>query len=118
MSTEIEISPETKTRKHSAEAINRAMARFPLIVGILGELSKATIPLPGDDDLRHGCDRTLTTMLAELARIVPAPPGKFSKAEETARSWLKGENTVRLVDVDKLQRIQQFIDRILGTESN
>lgn len=118
MSTEIELSPETKTRKRSAEAINRAMARFPLIVGILGELSNATIPFPGDDDLRHGCDRTLTTMLAELSRIVPAPPGKLSKTEETARSWLKGDKVIRLIDADKLQRIQQFIDRILGTESH
>ena len=116
MSSKIELSPDSKTRKHSADAINRAMARFPLIVEILGELSKAQVPLPGDDDLRHGCDRTLTTMLSELARIEPAPPGKSSKAEETARGWLKSDKVVRLVDVDKLQRIQQFIDRILGSE--
>ncbi|MEO5711923.1 MAG: hypothetical protein ABIT37_00395 [Luteolibacter sp.] len=118
MSTKTELSPETKTRKHSAEAINRAMARFPLLVEILGELGKAQIPFPGDDDLHHGCDRTLTTMLAELARIEPAPSGKSSKAEENARGWLTGDKTIRLVDADKLQRIHQFIDRILGQEAN
>ncbi len=118
MSAKTELSPETKTRKHSAEAINRAMGRFPLIVEILDELSKVQIPYPGDDDLRHGCDRTLTTMLSELARIEPAPAGKSSKSEETARSWLRGDNAIRLIDADKLQRIQQFIDRILGGEAN
>ncbi len=118
MSTRIELSPDTKTRKHSADAINRAMARFPLIVEILGQLSEAQVPFPGDDDLHHGCDRTLTTMLAELARVEPAPPGKSSKAEENARGWLKGDKTVRLIDADKLERIQQFIDRVLGEEAN
>ncbi|MEO8615198.1 MAG: hypothetical protein ABI600_08670 [Luteolibacter sp.] len=118
MSTKIETSPDTRTRKQSAEAINRAMARFPVIVEILNDLSKAQIPFPGDDDLRHGCDRTLTTMLAELARIDPAPLGKFSKTEEIAHNWLKSENVVRLIDADKLQRIQQFIERILGTRPN
>ena len=115
MSTTTDFSPDTKNRKHSAEAINRAMARFPLLVDILGELSTASIPYPGDDDLRHGCDRTLTAMLCELARIEPAPPGKTSKAEEIAHHWLKGEKVIRLIDADKLQRIHQFIDRILGT---
>jgi hypothetical protein len=117
MSTKTELSPETKSRKHAAEAINRAMARFPLIVEILGELSKAPIPFPGDDDLRHGCDRTLTTLLAELARMEPAPDGKFSKAEESALSWLKDDDAARLVDADKLQRLQEFIERILGSET-
>ncbi len=118
MSTRTELTPETKSRKHSADAINRAMARFPLIVNILGELREPQIPFPGDDDLHHGCDRTLTTMLAELARIEPAPSGKSSRAEDTARGWLKGERAVRLVDADKLERIQQLIDRILGGEAN
>ena len=118
MSTKTDFSPETKSRKHSAEALNRAMARFPLIVEILGELSKAPIPFPGDDDLRHGCERTLTTMLSELAKIEPAPPGKHCKTEEIAHNWLKGEKTIRMIDVDKLQRIQQFIDRILNTHPN
>lgn len=118
MPTRTNFSPETKTRKHSAEAINRAMARFPLIVEILGELRNSQIPFPGDDDLRHGCDRTLTTMLAELAKIEPAPAGKSSKTEETARNWLKGEKAIRLIDADKLQRIQMFIDRVLGTPPN
>ncbi len=118
MSSNIEISTDTKTRKHSAEAVNRAMARFPLIVEILAELSKAQIPFPGDDDLHHGSHRTLTTILAELAKIDPAPPGKSSKAEEIVHNWLKGDEVVRLIDADKLQRIQQFIERIFVTRPN
>ena len=118
MSSTIDTSPETRTRNQSAEAINRAMARFPLVVEILDNLSKVPVPFPGDDDLRHGCNRTLTTMLAELAKIEPAPPGKFSKTEELAHSWLKNENVTRLLDTDKVQRIQQFIERILSTQTN
>ena len=104
-----------KTRKQSAEAINHAMTRFPLIVEILGELDKAEIPFPGDGDVRHGCERALTAMLAELARIEPAPPGKPSKIEETALNWLQAKAAGRLINPDQLQRIQQFIERILGT---
>lgn len=114
MPTKAEFSPELKTRKQAADAINRAMERFPLIVRILGELRDAQIPFPGDDDLRHGCDRTLTSMLSELARIDPAPPGKPVKAEEISHSWLTDEKAVRLIDADKLERLQQFIERILG----
>jgi hypothetical protein len=118
MSLKTEFTPEIKNRKHSAEAINRAMARFPLILQVLGELGAAQVPCAGDDDLRHGCERTLTTMLAELAKIEPAPAGRTCKAVETAQGWLKGDKVVRLIDADKLQRIQQFIDRILGTAHN
>lgn len=103
------------SRKHTAEEINRAMARFPLIVQILGELGQAQVPFPGDDDIRHGCERALTAMLSELARIGVAPAGKPSKAEEIAQSWLNGSVSGQFVDVDKLQRMQQFIDRILNS---
>lgn len=104
-----------KSRKQSAEEINRAMARFPLIVQILGELNQSPIPLPGDDDIRHGCERALTGILSELARIDCAPPGKSSKAEETAQTWLLNIPANQLVDVDRLQRMQQFIDCILNS---
>lgn len=104
-----------KTRKHSAEEINRVMSRFPLIVQILGELGEAPLPFPGDGDIRHGCERALTGMLAALASIAIAPPGKSSKAEETAQSWLNGAANSQLIDADKLQRMQQFIDCILNS---
>jgi hypothetical protein len=91
------------------------MARFPLILQILGELGQAPVPFPGDDDIRHGCERALTAMLSELARIKIAPAGKPSKAEETAQSWLSSPGSAQLIDADKLQRMQQFIDRILNS---
>ncbi len=105
--------PPQKPRKQSAEDINRAMARFPLIVEILDALAKEQLPLPGDADLYHGCQRALTGMLSELARIQPAQEGKSSKAEETAQGWLHHPDATRLVDADILQRMQQFIDRVL-----
>jgi len=115
MFTPSETHPPQKTRKQSAEAIVRVMTRFPMIVEIFEELGKAEIPYPGDDDIRHGCERALTAMLVELARIEPAPPGKPSKVEETALNWLHGKSVDHLINADQLQRIQQFIERILGT---
>ncbi len=107
-------SPPHRTRKQSAEEINRAMARFPVVVRILGELGSASIPFPGDDDIRHGCERALTTMLSELARIGSAPAGKPTKTEETAQNWLHIPEAGKLIDADKLQRTQQLIDCILN----
>jgi hypothetical protein len=115
MFTTPEKNPVSGSRRQSAEAINRAMARFPMIVRILGELGGAAVPFPGDGDIRHGCMRALTGMLAELAKIAPAAPGRMSKAEETAVSWLHCESARELIDADQLQRMQQFIDRVLGT---
>ena len=109
----VSFSPQ-KTRKHSAEEINRALARFPFLVQILRELGHSQVPLPGDDDIRHGCERALTAMLCELARIDPAPAGKPSKAEETAQAWLCSPGVRGLIDADKLERMQLFIDCILN----
>ena len=114
MSLNTEYPSETRGRKQSADAINRVMTRFPLLLEILGELAKAQVPHPGDDDIRLGCERTLTTLLVELAKIEPAPAGKSSKSEDIAHSWLKSKEAIRLVDVDKLQRMEQVIEGILG----
>ena len=105
------------TRKQSAEAVQRAMARFPLILDILTQLGKAEIPFPGDEDIRHGCERALTTMLAELARIEPASPGKPSKIEESTMQLLHSKVAARMINADQLQRIDQLVERILGTHS-
>ena len=107
-------SPPQHTRKQSAEEINRAMSRFTLIVQILGELRHTQVPFPGDNDIRHGCERALTSMLSELARIETAPAGKSSKAEEAAQSWLHSPEARQLIDADILQRMQIFIDFILS----
>jgi hypothetical protein len=118
MFTKPEIHPPQKTRKQSAEEINRAMTRFPMIIEILGELSKSGFPFPGDEDLRRGCERAITSMLVELARIEPAPPGKITPPEEAARNWLNASSAEHLVNADQLQRMQQFIERILGSSRN
>lgn len=108
--------PSQKARKHSVEEINRAMARFPLLVQTLHELNRAQIPCPGDDDVRHGCERALTTILSELARIAKAPAGKSSKAVETDQNWLEIPEARNLIDADRLERMQQLIDCILDSK--
>ena len=104
-------------RKQCAGEINRAMTRFPLIVQILKELRETQIPRPGDNDIRHGCERALTSMLSELARIETAPAGSPSKDEDTAQSWLHCPEARQFVDADILQRMQIFIDFILDTKA-
>jgi hypothetical protein len=111
-------SNQARTRKQSAEAIHHAMTRFPLIVEVLGQLREAEIPFPGDEDIRHGCQRAITAIMVELARIEPAPPGKSTKAEAGALSLIQDRETIRLIDADQLQRMEQFIQRILGTHSS
>jgi len=103
------------TRKHTADAVNHAMTRLPMIFGILDELGKAEIPFPGDDDISHGCQRAVTAMLVELARIEPAPPGRANKSEAIALGFLHSKDAARLIHTDQLERMQQFIERILGT---
>jgi hypothetical protein len=118
MFTQSDSHPPLKTRKHTADEINQALTRFPLVVQVLGELRKANLPYAGDEDIRHGCERALTSMLVELARIEPAAPGKVSKAEESALALLQSKTAALLVNADQLQRIQQFIERILGPQPN
>lgn len=113
MSNEPVSLPPQKSRKQSAEEINHAMARFPLILQILRDLSRTQLPLPGDEEIRHGCERALTHVLSELARIQPALAGKAGKTEETALAWLQDANARDLIDADRLERMQQLIDSIL-----
>ena len=109
------ISASPKTRKHCAEEINRAMTRFPMILQILRQFSRSSLPFPGDGEIRHGCERALTGILAALASIEIAPSDIRSNAEETALSWLSDPISNRLIDPDKLDRMQQFIDCILNS---
>lgn len=106
-------APERMSPPDIADEISRVLARFPLIVRVLGELQLSQIPFPGDDDIRHGCDRALTSMLSELARIKTAPGKSPSTAVESTRSILANPAARGLVDADKLQRMQLLLDSIL-----
>ena len=106
-----------RTRRQAADEINHVMTRFPMILKILGELRAAKVPLPGDSDIRHGCERALTSMLGSLTRIEPAHGGRRSKSEETALTWLSAEDARALIDADQLQRLHQIIESILGVDS-
>jgi hypothetical protein len=105
-----------KTSRQNVQAVHRAMARFPMILEILQKLNQAEIPFPGDDDIRHGCERAITAVLVDLAKIPPAPPGAIRSSEETFMSWLRSEAAVRLVNADQLLRLHQFIERVLGKD--
>ena len=54
-------------------------------------------------------------MLSELARIEPVVPGRSSKVKDSAQAWLQPSSAFKLVDVDILQRMQQFIDCMLNS---
>lgn len=118
MITQSESHLPLKSRKQCVEDTQRAIIRLPLIVEILDKLSKAEVPYPGDDDIRHGCERALTAMLVELAKIEPAPVGKPSKLEDAALAYLHTPSAVRLIHPDQLQRMQQFLERIFGAHRN
>ncbi len=108
------VNPPARTRRLDAvEKINHAMARFPLVLRILAELAQSRFPLPGDDDIRHGCERAITRILSDLARIAPADPGEPPTSDESVTPWLRSQETRRLIDADRLERIQQLIDSIL-----
>ena len=117
MFTTIESHSPLRTREEGVAEIGQAMGRFSMIVDILGDLGKAKIPFPGDADIRHGCERALTAMLVALARIEPVLHGKPVKTEETVLKLLHGWEAASLIDSDQLQRMLQFVERILGTSS-
>jgi hypothetical protein len=107
--------PARISRQEAAEKINLAMTRFPLILKILRELSESEVPASGDGDIRHGCERALTAILVEIARLDYAAPGRPSPAELTARNWLNSADATEFIDSEVLQRIELFIDCVLNS---
>ena len=95
-----------------------ALARFPLILDILDQLATAPVPLPGDEEIRHGCERALTAMLRKTALIEPAPGGNGSSTEETVLGWLHSKRARQLIHPDQLMRIEQFVERVLGPQQH
>lgn len=106
--------PTPASRQQAVEAIDRTLARFPLVTRILGELGRESVPMLGDADLRHGCERALTGMMSGLAKIGRAPAGPAHDREDALRALCHRPDLRALVDADKLERLQQFIDAILG----
>ena len=116
MFTTVDNPSPPRSRKQAAEEATLAMARFPIIVEIMGTLSKAEVPLPGDADIRHGCERALTAILVTLARIEEVPEGPPSPEEETIYKMIHDRSAENLIDSDQLQRMHQFIERIFGAK--
>ena len=103
-----------KARKRAIDSANHAMTRFPMILQVLGEIRDGEIPCPGD--IGHGCERALTSILGELAKIKPSSPGEPDGRIETALAWIHGDAAARLVQPDLLERFEQFIVRVLSGE--
>ena len=103
------------SRQQAVDAIDRTLARFCLVLRVLDELRREAIPSTGDAEIRHGCERALTGMLAELARIGAAPAASPLEREQVIRNCLNDSKTRALVDADKQERMHQFIDAILGS---
>lgn len=103
------------SRQQAVDAIDRTLARFCLVLRVLDELRREAVPSPGDAEILHGCERALTGMLAALARIGAAPDTSPLEREQAIRTSLNDSKTRALVDADKLERMQQFIDAILGS---
>lgn len=102
------------TRADTVRRVYQAMKRFPMVVSMLETIHQSTVPLPGDAEIQHGCQRALTSMLAELSQIPPAAPGDPTAEESTITGWLTTPHACRLMDPDQLERFQNFLDRILS----
>ena len=103
-----------KTRKLAVDSMNHAMTRFPMILGVLEAIRKTEVPAPGDRDIEHGCERALTAIMAELAKIKPAPSGEPNDRVETTLGWVQRAAALKLIHADILERFQQLIERILA----
>lgn len=102
-------------REEISRRINDALARFDLILPLLETLNEPLIPLPGDADLRNGCDRAVTSILSALAGMEPSeassnPPGD---EENAVKARLNGERLSLLIDRDKLACLWSFVVRLL-----
>lgn len=102
-------------REEVAQRINEAMSRFDLVLGILEELSKDVIPAASDSDIRHGYERALTSMLAEVAALTPAPRSSEPPGpeERKAKTRLDDERPARLIDPDRLHIFWSLVHRLL-----
>ena len=109
-------SGQSMSREQTALAVLHAMTRFPLVLEILSELGNSTAPNPGDDDIRHGCQRAIEAILVDLSRIEPAVPGNPSEAEAETCRLIGGNSGEGLIHSDQLQRIHEFIDHIFGQQ--
>lgn len=104
-----------KTRPDYAMDVSRVVARIPFLSEILRTLAIDSAPRAGDDDIRHGCERAMNSILAELSKITIAPPGNPSPFEDAVRRLLENERNGSPINPETLGRILQSVERILGS---
>ncbi len=108
------ITNQANGRQDAVEALNRVLFRLPMVAGILRKINESALPSPGDDELRRGCERAITSILAELARLNPA--GHACDGLKTSDQWLD-EKLRNTLDVVTVERIEQLIARILANRA-
>ncbi|MEO5715989.1 MAG: hypothetical protein ABIT37_21090 [Luteolibacter sp.] len=104
-------------REQTAMTINGSLHRLPLVLEILEEIHETEgSGSPGDEDLRRGSIRAVSTMAERLDRIVPAPHPVSetpSVAEQISAEWLVGERPGRFIPEPLLGRLSTSISRLL-----
>ena len=112
-----EIKPDihpSQDRRDAGEAVSRILHRLPLVADVLQRINEAALPSAGDDELRRGCERAITSILAELARLDPA--GHTHDDTISADQWLDKKLRDSL-DVVTVERIEQLIARVLANRA-
>lgn len=97
--------------------IENSLRRFPLLVSLMNHLRPAPLTMTGDQELRSACGRAMTSMLADLSQIPPAPPiSRDADAREKAIfEMIRNSEALELLDPDQLQRLDSLVVRLLPT---
>jgi hypothetical protein len=96
--------------------VNHTLHRLPLIYEMLEEIHETADAHPGDEDLKHGAFRAVTTMVERIRGIEPpatsdsrTPP---TKEEEIAGEWLIGDQAEQLLPPDLYQELATLTLRL------
>lgn len=103
------------SREHIATLINTTLVRLPLVLEILEEIGSQR--RAGDEDLKYGATRAVSSMIARLEGIAPATepePYEFpGDAEQLAYEWLLGNRPSELLPTAEHRQLTEIIVRLL-----
>jgi hypothetical protein len=110
------LHPIMSPHEQFALSVNHSLHRLLLVYEMLEEIHEsADARHPGDEDLKQGAYRAVTTMLDRLKKLQPptspdsgAAP---SKEEEIAGEWLIGDQPQRLLPPDLYEELAALILR-------
>ena len=107
-------------RTNTIRSIERCLTRFPLVVSLMNHLRPAPLTMTGDQELRSACGRAMTSILADLSRIHPAPAvAALADPRECAIfEMIRNSEALELLDPDQLQRLDSLVVRLLPTAAS